>query len=86
MSGEDIIFNESDCEESVESADAIDNLSVIPDKSHTELNLVNRRDMEARTCENCRGSLLPIRIDVFVRCHAQSTSRHSARPETVYVE
>ncbi|GFY02875.1 hypothetical protein TNCV_3507551 [Trichonephila clavipes] len=44
------------------------------------------RDMEVRQLEFCRGTLLPIGIDVLVRCHAEEASRHSARTEAVYDE
>ncbi|GFX88437.1 DUF4817 domain-containing protein [Trichonephila clavipes] len=35
---------------------------------------------------NLRGTRLPVGIDVLVRCHAEDTSRHSARTEAVYDE
>ncbi|GFX20340.1 hypothetical protein TNCV_3486981 [Trichonephila clavipes] len=41
-------------------------------------------DVEARQCEFWLGTLLPIGINVLERCHAEGTSRHSARTEAVY--
>ncbi|GFS68181.1 hypothetical protein TNCV_439291 [Trichonephila clavipes] len=53
-------------------------------KSHTGLNLVNRRDAEVRYCEFWRRTLLLIGIDIIVLCHAEGTSRHSARTKVTY--
>ncbi|GFV23592.1 hypothetical protein TNCV_1717131 [Trichonephila clavipes] len=52
-------------------------------KRHTEL---MGGGVEARQCEFWRGTLLPIGIEVLVRCHADDTSRHSPRTEAIYDE
>ncbi|GFV19777.1 hypothetical protein TNCV_480031 [Trichonephila clavipes] len=55
-------------------------------KSHTGLSLVDKVYMEARQCVFCQETLLPIGIDVLVRCHKSDISRRFVRTEAVYDE
>ncbi|GFW05083.1 hypothetical protein TNCV_598771 [Trichonephila clavipes] len=55
-------------------------------KCRTGLNLLNRGMWNHVIASFGEKLLLPFEIDVLERCHAEDTSRHSARTKAVYDE